>query len=153
MIVVIVVFCLRGFQQVNQLYATLLSYSPVVKFSNADRVLVEYLNRSGIHRLLSADWGIEIPVTVRTRGRILVFEEAYLLNAHLPIGAELNECLNADCLAVDHPDSRQVFADINKAFDEALKHDNVTRDWVAEIRDSHGTPTYELYRLRQTAAQ
>jgi hypothetical protein len=152
-IAVIVVFPFRGLQQVNQLYASMLSFSPEVQFSNADQALVDYLNRAGIHRLLSADWGIEIPVTVRSGGRIPVYEAAYLLKDHAPITADLNQCLDADCLAATHPDTRQVFAGVNKTFADALGQNHVTREFVAEIRDSHGTPTYELYRLRRAAAQ
>jgi hypothetical protein len=149
---VVLVFAMRGLQEIDVLYVNLISYSPGVQFSDGEEALVSCLNAAGIQRLLTVDWGIEPEVTVRTKGRILVLEDAYQLYGGGPIVRELRQCIQADCLIALHPESREAFPGINKAFDSSLSQNHLAKQLFAEIRDSHGTASYELYRLHEDAA-
>src|SRR5665213_164551 len=78
-LVLTVIFSYRGLFLINHTYWTLIAFSPIPQFSNADAALASYLRQSGVQRVAVLDWGIATPIEVRTAGAISVLEDCYTL--------------------------------------------------------------------------
>jgi hypothetical protein len=145
-----ITFSLRALLLINHAYSSMLSYSPIVQFSNADAALASYLEHIGAHRIASLDWGIANPISVRTGGSIAVLEDSYALHSHNSITQDVLIC-KADpaCVFVAHPDARQLFLDVNASTQAELTRMHLQMEPLSEIYDSHGTSSLTVFRVRR----
>jgi hypothetical protein len=142
------VLVLRGLMLVNSAYSNILSFSPIVQFSNADEALVTFLETTGASRVVTIDWGIANLIAVRSQGAIKVQEEDSGAADRSPILRDLLACKAPACVVVTHPDAREIITHVNEFLRTSLCQNHLVAERVREIDDSHGTPTFEVFRLR-----
>lgn len=143
------IFLYRGLFLIDHTYWTLIAFSPIPQFSNADAALVSYLQQSGVHRAAALDWGIANPIEVRTAGAITVLEDSYMLNERRTIADDVAECKgDSTCVFVAHPTSREMFHGVNEAANAEFARLKLEKEPLRDISDSHGTPTFVVFQLK-----
>jgi hypothetical protein len=149
-VTLVVVLCFRGLLTIATAYAHLLSYSPLVQWSNADQQLIATLLESGVKRIIAIDWGIDRVIAVRSSNRIAVADQTFDLMDSRADAKRLIDCTAPDCAIVTHPSGRIVMHKAADEFAKIVQDLMLKRSDVQVINDTHGVPSYEVFRLIPT---
>ncbi len=137
----------RSLVQIDDMYSDLITHSSWVEWSNADSTLVDYLKGTGTKQVITTDWGIQNVITVRTRRAILVRAEEFDLRGGVFPDDAFRACGAPECVVVGHPPAREVFEGIDQKFSSSLERNSLKRELAQVIPDSHGTPSFYVYRI------
>jgi 4-amino-4-deoxy-L-arabinose transferase-like glycosyltransferase len=152
-ILVVVIFCIRGILVINRGYANMMSFSPIVQWSNADTLLGQRLENAGIRRAIVTDWGIGAVVAVRTRDEVSIDDQSWqLMDSHYDENAFSN-CRAPECVVISHAPGRAVMEKAAAGLDQGIKSLHLRRSGLSTISDTHGTPTFQLFRLEPDSGE
>jgi 4-amino-4-deoxy-L-arabinose transferase-like glycosyltransferase len=148
----IAVFCIRGLLVMNRCYANMLAHSSIVQWSNADSLLARMLERDGVHHAIVTDWGLAAVVATRTDDRVSVEDESWqLLDGHYDQGA-FSECRAPECIVISHTPGRAIMEKTVTNMNQALAALHLRESDVSTISDTHGTPTFQTFRIEESPA-
>lgn len=146
-VLVVIVFCIRGLLVVNRGYANMMTFSPMVQWSNADALLGQRLESAGVRRVIVTDWGIAAVVAVRTRDAVSVDDRSWQLMASHYDQSAFSNCRSPECVVISHAPGRAVMAKAAAGLDQGISALHLRRSGLSTISDTHGTPTFQLFRL------
>jgi hypothetical protein len=144
------VFSLFGFLLVNRCTADLIRYSANTPWTDADVSLVNYFLSHGVKRVITTDWGINWVIEVRSRAAISVQDESFPIRDGQLQDRLLFQCAAPECIIAGHVPARDVFANQSQKLERFVTASGFETVPVADIDDSHGTPTFRLFRLQRS---
>ncbi|HXR77433.1 MAG TPA: hypothetical protein VN737_15745 [Bryobacteraceae bacterium] len=142
------VFSVLGFLLVNRCAADLVRYSANTPWTDADVPLVNYLRSHGVKRVITTDWGIDRVIEARSRAAISVQDESFPIRGGRLEDRLLFQCVVPECIIAGHVTARDVFPNQSQKLARLVRANGFEIAPVAEINDSHGTPTFRLFRLQ-----
>ena len=144
----VMILAVRGLEQMDLLYSHLITYSPAVQWTNADVPLAAWLDGHGVKTVITSDWGLDSTVRVRTQNHINVLDEAWPLRDHQFDEKAFASCHPPDCVVVGHPRVRELYSGNDAEMERGLASAGLQRNLVAQMVDSHGRPSIQVYSIR-----
>jgi hypothetical protein len=142
------VFCVLGFLLVNRCAADLTRYSANTPWTDADVPLTNYLLSHGVKRVITTDWGIDRVIEVRSRAAISVRDDSFAIRDGHFEDLFLLQCGAPECVIAAHVPARDVFPNQSQKLERFGTANGLGTVPVAGIDDTHGTPTFRLFRLQ-----
>ena len=90
----------RGILVLAASYGLLILHPATPRWTNADSALVDHLLNAGVKRVVVVDWGIKNVISIRSRDRIAVDNQAPQLNLGSFEAIAFNACLTPSCVVV-----------------------------------------------------
>lgn len=148
----VVILSARGLEQMDLLYSNMIAYSPTVQWSNADAPAGAWLERSGVKTVITTDWGLDTPIRVRTANHVTVLDEGWALEGHEFDNKAFAACHPPACVVIGHPRARELFSGNDVELDRDLAAAGLQRSLMAQLDDSHGRPSIQIYFLAASSA-
>ena len=142
------VFSVLGFLLVNRSATDLIRYSANTPWTDADVPLTDYLLSHGVKRVITTDWGIDRVIEARSRGGISVRDDSFSVRDGHFEDLMLLQCAAPECVIAGHVPARDVFPDQSQKLERFVSANGLETVPVTEIDDTHGTPTFRLFRLQ-----
>ncbi len=142
------VFSVLGFLLVNRSAADLIRYSANTPWTDADVPLTDYLLSHGVKWVITTDWGIDRVIEARSRGGISVRDDSFSVRDGHFEDLMLLQCAAPECVIAGHVPARDVFPDQSQKLERFVSANGLETVPVTEIDDTHGTPTFRLFRLQ-----
>ncbi len=148
-LVIAATVCVRGLAAMKATKENLSAYSHTIPWTDADAPLSNMLIRTGVKRVLAADWGIANVVAVRTADRVSVLDESFeLSNGRFDQDRFLN-CKAPGCGIVSHVEERSIFRPAQTYLEERMRSLGLVKTPPTLIRDSHGSPAFVFFFIKQ----
>jgi hypothetical protein len=91
-------------------------------------------------------------VATRTDDRVSVEDESWqLLDGHYDQGA-FSECRAPECIVISHTPGRAIMEKTVTNMNQALAALHLRESDVTTISDTHGTPTFQTFRIEESPA-
>jgi hypothetical protein len=149
LLLIIAIVCVRGFEAMKATSENLSTCSHTIPWTDADASLSNMLMTAGVERVLAVDWGIANVVAVRTSDLVSVVDESFELSDGRFDKDRFLNCKAQGCAVVSHVKERSVFRPAQTYLDECLRSLNLAKSQLTVIRDSHGSPAFVLYRIKE----
>ena len=146
-LVIAAMVCLRGLAAMKATKENLSAYSHTIPWTDADAPLSDMLIRTGVKRVLTADWGIANVVAVRTANRVSVVDESFELSSGRFDQDRFLNCKVPACGVISHVEGRSIFKPAQTYLEERIRSFGLTKTRLTLIRDSHGSPAFVFYLI------
>ena len=144
--------CGLGLNVINAQYTDFQRFSPSTFWTDADRVLAQYLAVHKDRRILIGDWGIATQADVRTRGVLPLEEISFILKDGVVPGQQIQDWTKAKSLIVMHTAEHTMFPGQNGKLATLAKAHGLAIAPVKIISDQGGHPMFEIDELSPPVA-
>jgi hypothetical protein len=143
-VILTTVLCASNLMVLRQHYVDVVRDGPSLRWTDAMEPLQEYLQTTRPQRIYVADWGIMETMNLLSEGRLPMYWADTSSDAGVVamLGDERN-------LFVAHPREIAIRPGDRAALDAVARREQFQEEWVATIRDSHGRPTFDVFRFRK----
>jgi Dolichyl-phosphate-mannose-protein mannosyltransferase len=143
------VMCVRGIQTFSVLYANFISFGNVNRWTDADKPLAAQLLGAEVNRVIVTDWAIANVVAARTADRVAVLDEFFEIAGGRFDKTAFEGCAAPHCMVVSHVKDECIDAPTCNALENFYTVNQLIKSDLSIVKDSIGTPVFEIHRLKR----